>query len=202
MKNSLKLVMGLLLGVLFVGQANSAGEAKNPNRERDKFRVIMTGLQNNKHIYPFIPTDLRGIKNSKGVEGRGSYGTYICDDNGQVVPAESMSGGCYTYQSSSTRTYWTILFVTKPGSTTRVKKIFKQEGSQLKLWAQFDPKNDVNTYASNEARKFAGNQSGGNTNVVKENERSPSVDIIKDAQNADADELVKKGVDLIKGFRF
>lgn len=204
MKNSLKLVMGVLFTVLMIGQALA-------NSSQD------INIRDNKHVYSFVPSDIKIIRGDNRNTDVKKYGNYLCDKNGHEIYEDrnkkagtannrgnenSDASGCMIYHSNSQNTSWVIRFVQNPGTSARAEQIFELKNKKLKLWAKFDPRNNVNIYASAEAQKFAGKKGDGNSNVAKQDESSPAGDIIKDAQKGDADELIKKGLGVMKGLKF
>lgn len=173
----------MLFAVLMVGNAlavekQSRAKPINPGDNR---------LRHSMHVMPYVPKDI------KGIVGEGER----CNEHGNVI--STGDGRCMQYHSKSEGTDWIIRYA---GSGS-AKQIFKLVDRKSVLWATFTGKDEsAVTYASAEAQKFAGKQSDDNTNVANGDKSSPAGDVLKDAQNGDTGELIKKGIGIMKGFKF
>lgn len=160
---TLKLMFGVLFAMLLVGQVN-AGEREKGNF-RDPLGYSNDMLRLNSHVFKFIPSDTKSVKNTKG--RMGDRGFYDCDQNGTPGSMEPGDAGCGTYHSTKTDTSWVVRYVRVLGKSIRVNQIFKISNGQLELYAEFDPKTDANLYASNETQKFAGTHGSDNNEVAE-----------------------------------
>ena len=161
MKNSLKFLLALCLITVLVPVNAKERQPGNHNGQKNvsqEFSANNSWIKANKHVYTYIPRDVKGSRGIRGSELNKKMGSYSCDEDGNLIPVEVESqkrGGCLMYASDSTKTSWIIRYVRQTHGPVYAEQVFEVRNGNLELWAAFDPKTKKNVYASNDAQKFA-----------------------------------------------
>ena len=184
MKNSLKLVVGVLFMVLMIGQANADARSDrqwhNRHQNDQMTRASDRLAKNNPQVIPYMPSDIRG---EDGM-------SITCDEHGNTVDDSHTTSRCYTYHSKQTGTAWKIRY-TQPNGVG--EQVFKIQNHKLKLWASFNERHE-NIYASTDAQRYASAHSNGDNGVARNQDRENPM---QEANKIDPADLIKKGLGTI-----
>jgi len=182
-KNSLKLVIGVLFMVVMIGQANADARSDRQWHNRHQNDQMTSAsdrlIKNNPQVIPYMPSDIRGA------EGM----SITCDEHGNTVDDSHTTSRCYTYHSRQTGTTWKIRY-TQPNGVG--EQVFKIQNHKLKLWASFNERHE-NIYASTDAQRYASAHSNGDTGIARNQDREN----VQEANKVDPSELIKRGLGTI-----
>lgn len=165
-------------------------------------------IKHNTYIFSYIPSDSTIVRGDTRNNDARKYGAYKCNKSGMELsrnskpeaPGQAIEAYPCSTLHSATGSSWVVRYAIAPHGPMFVEEIFQLKQKRLSVWATFNNKRE-NIYATSEARKYA-SAHGGDTNVAKGKEENTSNDPIKEATKVDPDELVKKGIGILKGMKF
>ena len=169
MRNSLKLMVGVVLATLLMNGQAKAERHQKPN--------AYVPLPSDTHVYQYIPSDLRS-------NVAPNYGTpYRCDKEGHAILSKKSTsyGNCLTYHSESNNSRWVISYIPYitidndglvKAKTFQVLRIFKVLEGKNKLWVAFEETKNSRTatYVSTGAQKFASTKGNSDIDFVQSDE--------------------------------
>ena len=132
------------------GSSCNPAEIKRSQNRADKTSRVVDMIERSHYAKPFLPKQFIAIN----PEGE------MCTQHGNYVPGKNTGGRCFDIRSVDHQSAWRIR-VARTGGPGLIERIFKSDNGQLVLWTIFDNSHQNGssvTYASDEARQFAGTQ--------------------------------------------